>query len=195
MSFNPNIPLAGDFLAVSQKQILANYQAIANTFLINHVPLTAEKNIGMHDALTLRPQNSDPTTSANQSAIYNKLVSTVPQLFFRPSSNQTPIQLSNSNLNTIQTGASPFTQSSYIAGPFTIYMGTIQNCPNGQLVTLTPSTTLKYVGLSTILPGARTPDLATTAVATGLSGNQFTVTYNTGQLTSNPTIYYTSIGI
>lgn len=195
MGFNPNIPMPGDFLGISQKQILSNYQSIANAWLENHVSLTEDKNVGKHEVLTLRPQVTDPATTANQSAIYNKLVTSVPQLFFRPDTNQTPIQMSNSNLSTLQTGSTADAQSSFIAGPFTIYFGFFANCPDGQIITLLPSSTLVYVGLSTILTGTNKPDLATTAVSSGMAANTFTVTYNSGQITSLPTIYYTAIGI
>lgn len=194
MGFNPSIPQPGDFLGISQKQILSNYQAIATAWLENHVPLTNVDNVGKHEVLTLRPQGIDAPTTANQSAIYNKLVGGVPQLFFRSDTNQTPIQMSNSNLNTLQTGATADAQSSFIAGPFTIYVGFFANCPDGQVITLLPSSTLVYVGLSTILTGTNKPDFATTAVAVSIAANQFTVTYNSGQITSNPTIYYTAIG-
>lgn len=199
MSYNPNIPQVGDFTAISQKQILANFEAISNSLLINHVPLTAVKNQGLHNSVTLRPQSSDPTTASNQSAIYNKLVSTIPQLFFRSNSNATPIQLSNSNLNTLQTGTPAGTQSSFLAGPFTIYMGYILNCPDGQIVTLTPSTTLLYVGLTTALISSSmvtvVPGIATTSVATNISGNQFVIRYNTITIPVNPIIYYMAVGI
>lgn len=194
MSYNPNIPTITDFLQISQKQILANFQAINNAFFVNHVALTEVDDVGMHNALVLRPQGSDPATSATQCALYNKIVSSEPQLFFRPRSNGTPIQMSNTNLNTIQTGATASTQSSFLAGPFTIYMGYVRNCTNGQVVTLTPSSTLKYVGLTTALTGGVTAGLGSTATATSISSNQFTVSYNTTKITANPTIYYLAIG-
>jgi hypothetical protein len=195
VSYNPNIPVATDFRAVSQRQILSNFQAIASAWLENHVPLTANKNVGKHEVLTLRAQVVDPATTANQSAIYNKLVGGVPQLFFRPNTNQTPIQLTNSNLNTLQTGATGDAQSSFIAGPFTIYFGFFLNCPNAQVITVLPLSTLVYVGLSTALTSTVTPGIATTAAATNMAANTFVVSYNTTQITSNPTIYYTAIGI
>lgn len=199
MSYNPNIPQVGDFTAISQKQILKNFQSIANSFLVDHVPLTAVKNQGLHNVLTLRPQSTDPTTGANQSAFYNKLVTSVAQLFFRSNNDGTVIQMSNSNLNTMQTGAPGSTQSTFTAGPFTIYMGYVLNCPNGQIVALTPSTNLIYVGLSTSLVSTSSvtviPGLASTAVPINISGNQFTVRYNTVTIPVNPNIYYTAVGV
>jgi len=195
VSYNPNIPIATDFRAVSQRQILSNFQAIASAWLENHVPLTANKNVGKHEVLTLRAQVGDPPTLANQSAIYNKLVGGVPQLFFRPNTNQTPIQLSNSNLNTIQTGATGDEQSSFIAGPFTIYLGTVRNCPVSQPITVTPTSTLIYVGLSTIKTnqaGGSQGNFIATPI--NISGDQFTITHAAVSLV-DPTIYYMAIGI
>jgi hypothetical protein len=193
LSFSASIPNRSDFLAISQKQLLANYTAIYNAFLVDHVNLTSNDNFGMHDDLTFRPQSADPVTDSSQSAIYSKIVSNFPQLFFKPDSNQTPIQLTNSNLNTIQTGAPDGTQSSFLAGPFTIYMGFIRSCPSGQLVTLLPATNLLYVGLSTVIITVA-QGLFTTAVATDITANEFTVTYGVNALPRGATIYYMAIG-
>lgn len=209
MSFNPSIPNISDFTAISQQQILANFQAINNTFFIDHVALTAVEDVGQHKSLTFKYQVGNPTTAANQSAIYTKLDgSSLPQLFFRPSSDQTPIQLTNSNLNTLQTGASGDTQSSFLAGPFTIYMGIVRNPPDGTVVTLLPSSTLEYVGLTTVIsddgtgrnPGVRS---GSNAAAINIAANQFTISYNTAEFTViingvptilKPIIYYMAIG-
>lgn len=201
MSFNPNIPIATDLLALSQKQMLANYQAIDKAWLTNHVALTAIQDVGKHKTLTLRPV-SDPTTLINQSAIYNKLVTSVPQLFFRPNSNATAIQLSNSNLNTLQTGAPGETQVSFLAGPFTIYMGYLSGVGASLVVPLTPATTLIYVGVSTVLPNVnpnnphRAKQGYNAAVATdvGLANpNEFTLKQTT--FLGPTTVYYMAIGI
>ena len=193
MAFNPNIPVASDFLAVSQKQVLSNFQAIATAFLENHVPLTSEKNLGMHEVLILRPQSDHPTTTISQSAIYNKLVSSIPQLFFRPNSDQTPIQLSNEKLNTIQTGATADAQSSFIAGPFTVYVGYFIGCPNPQPVTLLPASDLIYVGLSTVNPQGNI-FLPNIAIATTIVANTFIIEYKFTPGTTLPLINYMAIG-
>lgn len=196
MSYNSSIPNAGDFLSLSQKQILSNFQSINNSFFEDHVALTAVEDVGKHNYLTFTAQIGDPATAADQCALYNKIVSSVPQLFFRPSNNGTPIQLTNSNLNTIQTGGPTNTQSSFLAGPFTIYFGYVVNCPISQLMTMPGSSTLIYVGLSTIKTNS-TPNNnqgSNTAVATDITGNQFTIRRAAVSLV-NPTVYYTAIGI
>ena len=192
MSYNPNIPNPPDFLALSQKQILANFQTINKAFVQDHVALGLS-NQGMHNSLTLRPQSIDPTTGANQCAIYNKLVSGTPQLFFRSNVGHSPIQWSNSNLSTLDTGSVKGSQSSFLAGPFTIYMGFVLNSPNNNIITLTPSSTLIYVGLSTSLNSPRIPTTVNVAIPVNIAANQFTIRYVTA-LTIPPTIYYMAIG-
>ena len=193
MSYNISIPNVTDFLAISQKQILANYQAINNVFSQNHVPLTSIRDKqGQHTSLTLRPQSGDPTTTASQSALYNKLVTGVPQVFFRPNNNQTPIQMTNSNSsNTSAPGT--LRQSTFVPGPFTVYVGIINNVPNNTTVTLTPVTTLVYVGLGTYIEG-RIGTIIGIAAPVNISGNQFTIRFENG-LTPDPVhIYYFAIG-
>jgi len=193
MSFNASIPNVTDFLTLSQKQMLANFQAISNAFSQNHIALDDEV-AGQHDSLTLVAQSGDPTTTSNQAALYNKLVTvggvTTPQLFFRSNSNATPIQMTNSN-SSIISNASGYRQSSFLAGPFTIYTGLIFNATNGMTVTLLPSSVLKYIGVSIVSPGP-TINLFP-AIATNITANTFQLQF--GILFPSPTIYYMAIGL
>ncbi len=193
MSYNSSIPNVTDFLVISQKQLLANYQAIFNSFAQNHVKLGAENNTqGQHNSLTLRLQTLDPATTATESALYNKLDAfSVPQLFFRPSSNQTAIQLTNSSV-TQSSSSTEFRQSSFVAGPFTVYMGFFTNVANNTVVTLTPSSTLLYVGLSTSVVGPL-PTAVNVAIPVNITGNQFTIKYVIG-LPAPAVIFYMAIG-
>lgn len=183
MSFNPSIPNVNDFLAISQKQMLANFQSIFTSFAQDHAQL-GSSNQGQHNSLTLRPQSGDPATAINQVALYNKLVSSVPQVFFRPNNNQTPIQLTNSNLN-VSNGAN---QSTFLAGPFTIYTGFKLAIPGDTVITCTPSSTLIYAGVTIINDGTSHP-LQINAI--NLSTNQFTVHFSPAAKAS---IYYLAIG-
>jgi hypothetical protein len=191
MSYNPNIPVIGDSILQSQAQIKANFQAISAAFSDNHVGLTQDPTFsGMHDVLTLRPQGSDPTTSATQIALYNKLVSSVPELFFRPNNSQTPIQL---NYPSIKADSSN-TQYSFVAGPFIVYGGFISAPTNGQVVTLSPGITLLYVDL-TAANSTISPTVPSMAVPTSITGNSFTIKYqNTGGIGSFD-VYYFAIGV
>ena len=154
MSYTPNIPNSSDARAESQIQILSNYQTLNSVWAVNHVPLTSTDTQGQHNVLTLRNQSGDPTTASNQVALYNKLVSSIPELFFRPASNGTPIQLTYPSLTNgtpniiVGTGYTNVIQQSFIAGPFVIYAGYIFN-ENGladliAAIALTPTSTLIY---------------------------------------------------
>lgn len=195
MSYNNAIPNVTDFLAISQKQILSNFQSINSAFAQNHVAL-GKDNQGQHNALILRPEGADPTTDPMQAAFYNKLVNNVPQLFYRSNSDLPPIQISNSN-STINSSATSYQQSSFLAGPFTIYTGIFFEVASGTLVALLPATLLIYVGLTMILNGPFNPILIpiVDVTPTSIMGNQFTIKYSPNVVTTkNPTVYYMAIG-
>jgi hypothetical protein len=190
-SYNPNIPQTSDPILQSYGQLRANFQQINIAFSDNHVGLTEDPEFsGMHNVLTMRPQGSDPTTTSTQVAIYNKLVSSVPELFFRPSSNQTPIQLTYPSLKN-----TTLSQYTFIAGPFVIYTGFINNPTNGQVVTLTPGTSLKYVDLTAAHVSLQGLFIAM-AIPTSINtpANSFTITYETGGPLGSFGVYYFAIG-
>lgn len=188
MSFNPLIPTVNDFTLQSFGQLRANFQTINAAFASNHVGLTKDPEFsGMHNVLVTQPQGGDPTTAADEIAIYNKLITGIPQLFFAPSSSQTPIQLTYSSIN----ADSSNTQYSFVAGPFVIYGGRINGATQGQAVVLTPATTLIYVGL--IMANPQTPPLgAYSATAVNLVANTFDIQFQAGLQPQN--IYYIAIG-
>ena len=144
---------------------------------------------GKHTVLILRDQTSpgDPTTSATQTAIYQKLVTGVPNWFYRPASNGTPIQMSYPSIDVTTSN----TNYTFIAGPFVVYMGKVVNPTNGQLVTLLPSTTLRYVGLG-VNNFLGTGAIVASAAATNISGNSFKIEFQAGTATRD--IYYLAIG-
>lgn len=203
MSFNPNIPQVTDSTLQSFSQLRANFQAIAAAFADNHVGLTRTSDVmAKHTVLTMQPQTSDPATSATQVAIYNKLVSSIPELFYRPSSSATPIQMTYPTLRTGLQTTNPNvyfpTQYSFVAGPFIIYSGFIKAPTNGQPVTLTPGTTLLFVDLiaanSNIAGGGPgSPPTNAYAVPTGVSGTTFTIQYNPPPV-GGFDVYYFAIG-
>lgn len=188
MSYNSAIPNAGDPRASSQRQLLANFQAINSVWSVNHASLNGTDIQGQHDVLTIRPQSADPVTAANQVALYGKLVSTIPNLFFRPASSGTPIQLTYGSVS----AGSGDTQQSFIAGPFVIYMGIVRGgITSGQTITVLPSSTLIYANISTF--GGTAPGTITvTAIATNISGNTFQVFFQNG--ITVPIIYYFAVG-
>ena len=193
MGYNSAIPQSTDARAQSQSQILSNFQSINKVWADNHYPLNTDQNLtlqGMHTVLTVRPQGTDPTTAAGQVAFYNKLVSTIPQLFFRPQSNATPIQLTYNTVST--SGAQQF---SFVAGPFIIYGGFFTGgVTAGTVVTLTPGSSLLYAGLTTSgVAGAL--NVIKSAVAANLNSpaNSFTIQFTAGITVQ--TVYYFAIGL
>lgn len=183
MSFNPSIPNPTDFLAVSQKQLLANFQQIYNSFAQNHNMLSSSIQ-GQHTSLTMRVQNTDPTTAADQTALYCKLdANNLPQMFFRPQSNQTPIQMTNSSIQNISGG----NQVSYVAGPFTIYIGYLLDVTTPFPVTLTPAKNLLYAGVTALGQGS------SNVIATSLGVGTFTVSYAASAI-AKTSVYYFAIG-
>lgn len=191
MSFNASIPVITDPILQSSYQLKANFQAINAAFSTNHVGLTQNSEFsGMHNFVTLRPQNSDPATSATQIALYNKLVSSVPQMFYRPNNSQTPIQMTYSSLKADETN----TQYSFVAGPFIVYGGLISNPTYNQLVSLSPGTTLLYVDLIIVNMQFPAGAFIIQAIPTNISGNSFNITF---QNIAHPNfdVYYFAIGV
>lgn len=196
MSFNAAIPQVTDPRAQSAIQMRANFQAINSVFNVNHVPINGDPvdgyTEGQHIVLTLRDQGGDPVTSADEVAIYNKLVTGVPELFYAPNSAQTPIQLTRDSIDTTTANA----KYTFIAGPFTLYGGKISNPTNGQVVNLSPSTTLIYVGLvvTNVHPISATQIFS--ACATSVAGNSFTISYSASITNPNQLdVYYFAVGV
>lgn len=192
MSYNSNIPQGTDPMIKSQGQIRANYQAINRVFSENHVQMNNDLFKGMHEIVNFRAQ-LDPTTSATQIALFTKLVTGQIQLFYAPSSSQTPIQLTNSTLLTGLQSTNPDIylpeQYSFIPGPFIIYGGKIIGATNTQVKVLSPSSTLLYAGVITIFKtAAGNPQSFTT----GLVGSAFTINLNPPATPQD--LYYFAIG-
>ncbi len=202
MSYNPNIPQSTSKRAISQRQILINFQSIARAFANNHSALGLGTQ-GKHRVLILKDQTvtGDPATSPTQIAIYQKIIGVNPSWFYRPSSNQTPIQLSYQSVQTGLQSTNPDVyfsdQHSFVAGPFVVYGGKVINPSNGALVTLLPSTTLRYVGLTVTnyqFTGSGTPSAIAVAVPTNVSGNSFNISYQTRPAGLTYDVYYIAIG-
>lgn len=196
MSYNPLIPQVSDQTLQSQKQLLSNFQTLAQVFTANHFPLTGvSKYQGMHTVLTMQPQSGDPSTDATQIGLYNKLVSSIPALFFAPNSAQTPIQLTYPSINTTLANTQ---QYSFVAGPFVIYAGMVTNPTNGQTIPLSPTTNLLYVGLTLANFGTGQVTFSRTPTAININSpmSNFTITYEVQVSipTPNQQIYYIAIG-
>lgn len=189
MSYNVNIPTVTDKILQSFGQLRANFRAINNAFADNHVGLTQNDSIsGMHTVLTLRTV-TDPATSASQIALYNKVVSSIPAIFFRPSSNQTPIQLTYPSIK----ADSSDTQYSFVAGPFIVYGGFLSNVSQNQLVTLTPGTNLRSVDLVVANPSVA-PTVLAMAIPVNIVGTSFNIRFQALVPPEKLDVYYFAVG-
>ncbi len=168
------------------------YQAIYNAFADNHATLGTQEQ-GRHRVLVLRTV-ADPATTASQVAIYQKLATAIPNLFYRPSNNQTPIQMTYPSVLTgLQTITPPVyytDQYSFVAGPFIVYMGKVVNPSNGQTVTLIPASILRYVGLGVV---DFTGTIVGSVAPTNISGASFDINFQV-QIGATRDIYYLAIG-
>ncbi len=199
MAYNPNRPIVTDYMVNSQPQIRSNFQTINSVFAKNHVRLNsteAGNSQGMHSVLTFRIQTLNPTTAADQIALYTKVVGSDISLFYAPSSSQTPIQLTYPSISTGLQSTDPdvFLQRQYtfVAGPFVIYMGFIKE-KDGTVITLLPATTLIYVGLVSN-QGFGTDKTA--VCATNVTANTFVVRFSdTGNVNYEPLNFYFAIGV
>lgn len=188
MSFDPNIPTVNDDILQSFFQLRANFQAINSSYADNHVGLTEDENQGMHNYLLYKDQAVDPTTSADQVAFYNKIVSSIPQLFYMPNNAQTPIQMTSEWVKTDSSN----TQYSFMAGPFVVYGGLVSNPTQGQTVTLTPNKTLRYVDLTVVNSSLTGNSGGVMAIPTSIAANSFNISYQPTTSTFN--VYYFAIG-
>lgn len=199
MVYNPNIPNAGDFISLSQKDLLANFSAILNAFSENHVSMTNPTSGGQHVELTLQQQIADPTTLADECALYCKQgTDSQAQLFFRPANNANPIQLSYQSVVTAGDN-----QRSFIAGPFIIFFGRKNSIPkNGSsIVNLSPTVAqLMHVHINptsnTYTPiGTKNSQLSLAAL--NYTTNSFQIFYNGNPGAPDPATidaYYLAIG-
>jgi hypothetical protein len=203
LSYNPGVPASSDPRIISQGQILSNFQTINTVWSNNHMPLTGNNElVGMHRVLTMQPQSGDPTTASNQIGFYNKLDgSSIPELFFRPSSNGTPIQLTYPSLKTGLQSTNPDVyypqQYTFMAGPFIVWAGIVTNSagiPSGTTVSLTPGSNIYYVGVITTNTNyAANADIS--CIPTNISGASFQISHQTAATIKIISVYYLAIGI
>lgn len=99
------------------------------------------------------------------------------------------------SLNTVGGG----TQYSFVAGPFIVYMGFVVNTagvPDGTVVTLTPGTTLHYVGLTGAI--VTSAAFVNSVIPTNINtpGNSFTISHSIALVLGKvEVVYYLAIGI
>lgn len=95
-TYSTNVPQAAQIIDITQKPIESNFLAINEWINKNHVGFSDSVNYGKHNFTNLYFQNSDPSTSATEMALYSKATPGGPnagELFYRYPSNGTVVQL------------------------------------------------------------------------------------------------------
>lgn len=105
MTFNPNIPGANDLISQSQSEIQTNFAQSNTIFDIDHVTFddATSADRGKHRKSTYI-EVADPTTVANEMAMYAKAVSGATRLFLRQENNGTIFQFSGPDPTAAATG-------------------------------------------------------------------------------------------
>jgi hypothetical protein len=118
-TYTANIPQASQKISSTQQPILNNFIAIQELLAVNHVGFSDTTNFGKHTFTTLPFQNSDPSTTSTEMALYAKATGSpnAGEIFYRYPSNGTIAQLSGSS-----TGETSQTTDGYSYLPGSILM-------------------------------------------------------------------------
>jgi hypothetical protein len=136
----------------------------------------------------MQPQTVDPTTDATHVSLYSKLVTSIPQLFFRAINNATPVQLTYGSIGIDIEEAQQYT---FMAGPFVFYAGYLPSTTQLQVVALSPTTTLLYVGVTAANTTSTPLSTASQATRLNLPPGSFSVLHPSYSTLS---VYYVAIG-
>lgn len=188
MSYNPNIPQPSDIPSQSQAQFLVNFQQLNTIFDVDHVPYndadTADR--GKHDKSTYVEQGSDPTTAANELALYSKDDgSGNTRLFLRQESAGTVIQISGANPSASANG------TTFLPGGLILKWGTKANPINNDVISFSPAFPNNLFSVS-ITPLRANTDRRSMYIKTGAANTtSFTVLTDSSSFDS---LYYVAIG-
>lgn len=143
MAYIPNTPLGTQVPAQMYTQFSDNFTELNTQFGSSgdHVEFTAATNNGKHKKSTYFAQAADPTTVANEAALYTKTLGVLSELFLRRDSNGTIIQMTSRN-PVIGAGFTSFGQS-FLPGGLEVKWGIIALAPLA-----TGSVTFSGVGLT-----------------------------------------------
>lgn len=111
MTYNPNIPQAGDDPTLSQVQLLNNFGQLNSQWGVNHILLTAGANNGQHTKVFFNaPLGANPNLSQPQASLYTKTGSTGnSELFYQNgSTSSNVVQLTHLPAVTTTPGAQGF---------------------------------------------------------------------------------------
>lgn len=131
MTYNPNIPQTTDIPSQSQGEMLTNFQQLNTVFDVDHVPFNdgTAANRGKHDQSTYLELALDPTTAANEMAVYCKDNAGSSTLYLRQESNGAVIQMSGANPTVAASG------STFLPGGLVLKWGILNSPVDNSLIT------------------------------------------------------------
>lgn len=188
MTFLTNIPFSGESLGQSRPQVQTNFQVLQNTISVDHIAMNSA-GAGKHNKSTYVEQGSDPTTAANEIAVYSKLFGSVPGLYQRQQSNGTVTPLVTFvKSDTVTIAGNAQTQYSITIGGVAFKWGIATNCPNNTTVPYATAFTsgTQSVQLTIVDPNA-------TSILLNVSSTPIASSFSV-KTSANISFYYLAIG-
>lgn len=191
MTFTANIPSTGQSLGQTKNLISGNFTNYFNTVSQDHVAPNGAGGYaqGKHVKSTYVVQGSDPSTLANEMAVYSKLFNSIPTLFQRQQSSGAVVPLvSIVSSDSVTIAGTPQTQYNLIVGGMYLKWGFAFNCPDNTVVNYATAfpTATQSVFLEITDPNATSTRLN---VKSSPTASSFTI-----RTSANISFYYFAIG-
>lgn len=192
MTYNAGIPQPTDIISSSQSQLQTNFSQANTAFGIDHTAFDVLSNQGKHKQSTY-VEITDPTTLANEIAVYSKDLAGVTNLYLRQESNGNIVRMTAGNQNA-KTGADTAKSSNngetFFPGGFLMKFGTSNETATSRTVIFTTDANLDAFNsiYSVFLYPLGTSQ---TVAVTAISNTQFTISSANAPVT----IYWIAIGI
>lgn len=156
-SYDPNIPQPQDDLAISQQDILENFQEMTAKFGINHIPMGLRlPDEGKHSKAEIVQKTKGTATSLSQVNLFTKPNSqNGAQLFYTPAGTISEIALTNYQNYDISTDGSRY--FTFLPGGFIVYFGFIDIQANSLPFTLELNPICKTIDMAISNPVSPTP--------------------------------------
>ena len=139
MTFQRNIPQPGDLISVSQDNLLQNFQAINDSYNVNHVLFNLAGD-GKHKFVEMPTQTSDPAGAASEITLFSRtqsLPSTgIVNLWYKRNAEADAFQLTGTNPETTVDG------HTFLPGGLLLQWG--QHFPIGGIIDGTASANVSF---------------------------------------------------
>jgi hypothetical protein len=156
MTYQPNIPNAGDRPSDSQLDIYNNFTALNTIFAENHYEyvFATVGNRGKHKFCSFVSQAPGPATDTHEGAVYCKDVGGRPTLFFRRENSGTEIQI-----GCLHSPNNSSDGSTFLPGNILIQWGS-DNYPSGESGAISYDNAFSAPPYSIVVTARRSDDLS-----------------------------------